>query len=293
MEGMRWLVGAAVALLAPCDARASDDAQWYMQVDNDAAFISDRWYTSGVRIARSHRSGDAQRIEWGVVQEIYTPNTNRFNPVDRPYVARLFFSGARHDYAPGAHRTLELTAGVRGPAALGRETQDFVHRVVPAPEDDWSRQLPNRLDLQAIAVQSRDLAIDAGQQAQGVLHYGAVVGTNVTLAHAGVEVRAGQPIEFPALRFAPTPPLATTHGWSAFAGASGRWVLRNTLLAGSNDPTVSEVRRNPGVARLAAGLAWANEWGVVTFALVQDSREFRTQQAMQRFGILTLHLSFL
>ena len=293
MEGMRRLVGAGLALLVLCDARAAEDAQWYMQVDNDVAFTTDRWYTSGVRIARSHRSGDAQRIEWGVVQEIYTPNTNRFNPVDRPYVARLFLSGARHDYTADGHRTLELTAGVRGPSALGRQAQELVHRFIPAPDEDWSRQLPNRLDVQAIAVQSSDRAIDGGSQLHGVLHYGAVLGTNVTLAHAGVEVRAGEPIEFPALRFAATPPLAATHGWSAFAGASGRWVLRNTLLAGSNDPTVSEVSRNPSVWRLAAGFAWTNAWGVMTFTLTQDSREFKTQQAMTRFGILALHLSFL
>ena len=291
MEGMRWLAGAALALLALDDARAADDAQWYMQVDNDIAFTTDRWYTSGVRIARSHRSGDAQRIEWGLVQEIYTPNTNRFNPVDRPYVARLFLSGARHDYTPDGHRTIELTAGVRGPSALGRQSQEVVHHFVPAPHEDWTRQLPDRLDVQAIAVQSR--AIDGGQGPRGVLHYGAVLGTIVTHAHAGVEVRVGQPIECPALRFAATPPLAIANGWSAFAGASGRWVLRNTLLAGSNDPTVSEVSRNPVVGRLAAGLAWANAWGVVTFTITQDSREFKTQREMQRFGILSLHLSFL
>ena len=290
---MRRLAGAALALLALGDARAAEDAQWYLQVDNDVAFTTDRWYTSGVRIARSHRSADAQRIEWGVAQEIYTPNLNRFNPADRPYAARLFLSGARHDYTADGHRTLEFTAGVRGPSALGRQSQELVHRLVPAPDDDWSRQLPNRLDVQAIAVQSRDLAIDGGSQPHGVLHYGAVLGTNITLVHAGFEVRAGQPFEFPALRFAATPPLAAAHGWSAFAGASGRWVPRNTLLAGSSDPTVGEVTRNPSVWRLAAGLAWANSWGAVTFTLTQDSREFKTQQAMQRFGILALHLSFL
>jgi len=293
MEGMRGLAGAALALLVLGNACAADDAQWYMQVDNDVAFTTDRWYTSGVRIARSHRSADAQRIEWGVAQEIYTPNLNRFNPADRPYAARLFLSGARHDYTADGHRTLEFTAGVRGPSALGRQSQELVHRLVPAPDDDWSRQLPNRLDVQAIAVQSRDLAIDGGSQPHGVLHYGAVLGTNITLVHAGFEVRAGQPFEFPALRFAATPPLAAAHGWSAFAGASGRWVPRNTLLAGSSDPTVGEVTRNPSVWRLAAGLAWANSWGAVTFTLTQDSREFKTQQAMQRFGILAVHLSFL
>jgi hypothetical protein len=47
-----------------------------------------------------------------------------------------------------------------------------------------------------------------------------------------------------------------------------------------------------GVVRLAAGVAWSAPWGVVTFALAQDSREFETQRTLQRFGSLALHLAF-
>jgi hypothetical protein len=50
---------------------------------------------------------------------------------------------------------------------------------------------------------------------------------------------------------------------------------------------------NRWVLRVAAGVAWAADWGTVTFSLVQDSREFETQRSMQRFGILALHLGFL
>jgi hypothetical protein len=123
---------------------------------------------SHARTAR--RAGSASNGAW--FRRSTRRTLNRFNPVDRPYVARLFLSGALHDYTAGGHRTVEFTAGVRGHAALGRQSQELVHRFVPAPEDDWSRQLPNRLDLQAIAVQSRVLAIDGGRPLHGVLHYG-------------------------------------------------------------------------------------------------------------------------
>ena len=286
---------ALAAMLAATVAQASDDAQWYLQADNDVAFVSDRWYTSGVRIARSHRSAPDQRIEWGLVQEIYTPDTNHYHPNDRPYAARLFVSGARHDFSPSGYRTLEATLGMRGPAALGRQTQEAVHRVVPAPEDDWSRQLSNRVDVQAIYSQTQPFALWGRADAGFVSHYGAVLGNNVTFAHMGGEWRSGGAAQVPtsALRFAATPPVShAAAGLSGFAGASARWVVRNTLLAGNADENALEIRRKRGVYRLAAGLAWTEPWGVVTFALVQDSREFETQHSLQRFGSLAVHLSF-
>jgi hypothetical protein len=289
MEGVRAAATiAALALAAPC---AAEDAQWYLQIDNDVAFTTDRWYTSGLRIARTHRSEDGRRIEWGLAQEIYTPNLNRYQPDDRPYAARLFVSGARHDYAPDRHRTLEATLGVRGPSALGRQAQELVHRVVPAPEDDWSRQLPNRLDLQLIASQTQALAFCPRHACAA--HFGAVVGTTQAFAHAGLELRAGgaSQVASPMLRFAATPPIAGAHGWSAFAGASARAVARNTLLEGNADAGAPDIRIHRGVFRLAAGLALASRWGVVTFALTQDSREFDTQRAKQRFGTLAVHLA--
>ncbi|HEY2628920.1 MAG TPA: lipid A-modifier LpxR family protein, partial [Usitatibacter sp.] len=62
--------GWAIAACALATAAFADDdaARWYLRVDNDVAFHTDRWYTSGVRIARVK---DA--LEWGLTQEIYTP----------------------------------------------------------------------------------------------------------------------------------------------------------------------------------------------------------------------------
>jgi len=291
MEGMK-LAAAALALVAAGAARG-EDVQWYLQVDNDVAFATDRWYTSGVHIARTHRASETARWEFGLVQEIYTPNTNDYQPDDRPYAARLFGYGAHHEYLPGRHRTLAVALGVLGESALGRQSQEFVHHFVPAPEDDWSRQLSDRPDVQAIGVQSDDLPFCPAGRC--VAHYGAVLGNNLTFAHAGFELRTGGPQQLTtsALRFAPTPPIAAAHGWSGYAGASARWVARNVLLEGNADPGRPDVSMNHGVVRIAAGVAWSADWGTVTFSLVQDSREFDTQRAMQRFGILAVHLGFL
>jgi hypothetical protein len=127
------------------------------------------------------------------------------------------------------------------------------------------------------------------------LHYGTVLGTNVTFAHAGAEIRVGRNEPSPALRFAATPPI--THqdqvGWGGFAGASVRAVARNTLLSENANPFGPPIERRHEVVRIAAGLSRSASWGALTFALVQESKEFETQRRPHHFGVLTLRLDFL
>lgn len=290
---MRRFLAATVAGMA-LHAAAQDDARWYVQVDNDVVFNVDRWYTSGVRLARVQRH-DGHFIEMGLLQEVYTPEARHFAPhvVDRRPAARLLLSGARHDVTPAHFQTLEIGLGVRGPAAQGESATRLVHRVVPAPFVDWSREGANRLDAQAVAVRTH--ALDALR-----VHYGAVLGNHVTFAHAGLEVRAGRgdPLGFdtPVLRHAATPPLgwsgAVNPGWSVFAGASARAVARNELLDEGYREGGPAPERRDGVLRVAAGFSAANAWGAVVFAVAQESREFAQQRVPHRFGSLTVHVPF-
>ena len=275
-------------------AAAQDAARWYLQVDNDVVFGTDRWYSSGVRLARVQRYG-SHEIEVGVLQEIYTPEARFFERgrTDRAPTARLLLSLARHDRSAELFQTLELAAGVNGPAALGRQASDLIHRVIAAPEVDWSRQEGNRFDGSLIAARTHDFGF-------ANLHYGVVAGTRVAFAHAGGELRMGaggaRSISSPMLRFAATPPFpvdgAGLEGWGAFVGASGRAVARNELLARGYEVDAPSLDRTRGIARIAAGVTWAHAWGSVAFAVAQDSREFERQRKPHRFGSLTVHAAF-
>ena len=280
---------AALALCAATAAAAADEDQprWYLQIDNDVAFGTDRWYSSGIRIARVHRD-----IEWGLVQEVYTPEAKHWQPGrnDRAPVGRLLVSAARHHHAPGVHHTAELAAGVRGPAALGEESTDAIHRLIPAPEVDWSRQLENRFDAQLALVRSQSLGSDRVKA-----HGGVVIGRDVSFVHAGLEWRVGarEAMSSALLRFAPTPPEEPCeYGWSAMAGVSARGVARNALLERNYDPFGPAITRRRAVARIVGGVAWAQSWGGVSLELAQDSREFDGQRTPHRFGSLALHLNF-
>jgi lipid A 3-O-deacylase len=280
-------LAAAAILGAGCAAAAAEQPRWYLQVDNDVVFGTDRWYTSGVRIARVDTRGDHE-IEWGILQEIYTPEAKHFAPgtVDRAPAARLLLSLARHDAMPACLQTLEVAVGVRGPSAQGRRATEFVHRLVPAPEVDWSREDSDRLDAQVAAVRSQ-------RSGDAVVHYGAVAGTERTFAHAGAEMQFGKRIATGLLRFAPTPPPAAgPAGWGAFAGLGARAVARDRLLERGYDPDAPAPDRERVVGRLAAGVGTVQRWGSAILSLALDSREFAGQRVPQAFGSLVVHVDF-
>ncbi len=285
---MRRLAALALASWALAVVAAEDPRRWYLQVDNDVVFHTDRWYTSGLRLACEKHD-----VELGIVQEIYTPDGKRWRPgeVDRIPTARLLLSVARHFRDDGVFQTVEAAAGVRGPAALGKEATENIHHLIPAPAVDWSRQLENEVDVHVAYTRSQAIG-DGPLQA----HFGAVLGNQVSLAHAGFELRAG--VRGPGsalLRFAPTPPwtgAAIEEGWTFRVGASARAVGRNELLARSYDPVGPAPQRRSAVGRAVAGVAWTQPWGAMTFDLALDSREFRTQSAPGAFGALALHLAF-
>jgi hypothetical protein len=286
---------AALALGPAAAAWAQDDpARWYLQVDNDVVFNTDRWYSSGVRVARVS-CVDGREFEIGLVHEVYMPEQRTWEPgrPDRSPTARLLLDAARHTRTPQDFDTIELQAGVRGEAARGEQVTHFVHRFIPGGADvDWSRQLqPNRFDGSVIAARSTSLGPVR-------VHFGGVLGTQLVFAHMGGELRYGpgsRDIDFQVMRFAATPPFAHRKDgrrWSVFAGASVRFVAHNGMLGTSYDPGGADVHTQAAVGRLAGGAAWTFERGSITFSLVHDTREFDEQRKPQQFGSLAVHWAF-
>ena len=172
---MRRNAAAAAAGLLPL-ACAAQPVAWHLEVANDVAFHTDRWYTSGVRLYRSAAldagspvasflrlpSAGAQRLDFGVIQDVYTSDPYAAPEVpDRPNAARLLFSAARHDLSADTLATLGIDAGVSGPAARGEQAQRLVHRIVPAPKTDWTRcpvrrprRISGSIDAKCSATQS-------------------------------------------------------------------------------------------------------------------------------------------
>jgi len=294
---------AALGLLAACGLAhagnpADGSADWYLQLDNDVVFHTDRWYSSGVRLARV--SND---VEVGVLQEIYTPDVQHGPPgaPDRAPTARLLLSLSQHFRGTSAYQTVGIEAGIRGPSALGEQAQKAIHKVIPGGANiDWSRQLPDEYDAQVLwtRTQRSDPASPIGEGLK--LHFGAVLGNQMLFGHIGAEYRIGSPsargLSSPLLRFAPTPPVTDgglpAMGWSAFVGGSVRAVARNETLTQDYDPTKPELKIHRAVGRAVAGVTYARAWGSMQFALATETHEFHGQHTAHKFASLSLQVSF-
>ncbi|MFZ3321001.1 MAG: lipid A deacylase LpxR family protein [Usitatibacter sp.] len=283
---MRRAVAIAACALATATWADDDAARWYLRMDNDFFFHTDRWYTSGLRLARV-KDG----LEWGIVQEIYTPEAKYESPTlqDRAPVGRLLGSVAKHIQGDATFDTLELDLGVRGPSALGEQAQNAAHHIVDSGVHvEWSRQLPDEFDGSAIAVRTQSF----GAGFRG--HVGLVAGTQVAFAHAGLEWRFGEASSPSSalLRFAATPPFGNGRGWSGYIGASARGVARNELLSKNYYLFGPDLEKKNEVTRVAGGVALSQAWGDLTFDLATDSREFEGQRTSHAFGSLALHVNF-
>jgi len=278
----------------PAAAAGTDAARWYLQVDNDVVFVTDRWYSSGIRIARV-ANVDGHELEFGVVHEIYMPEQRNWEPgrADRAPTARLLLNAARHQRTQDAFDTFELQAGVRGDAARGEQITHFVHRGIPGGADvDWSRQLqPNKFDGSLVAARSTNIG-------NFRVHFGGVLGTQLIYGHVGGELRYGpgsRDIDFQVMRFAATPPFPAEGGdlgWSVFAGASARAIAWNEMIGPNYDPGGEDIHLRHEVGRLAGGVAYTFHAGSLTFAVVRDTREFDEQRKPQDFGSLAVHWYF-
>ena len=284
-----------MALAACCAALgASAQTHWYLQMDNDLGFETDRWYSSGFRASVVTRHGGHER-EFGVLHEIYTPDVKGFRPgaVDRMPTARVLLVAARHERSAQLWETLEIDVGLRGPGAGGGGFTRLVHRLVHARDIDWSRQDDNRLDVQLVA--SRTQAIVPGVNA----NYGVVAGSELAFVHVGGEYRIGtRGANAPStavLRYAASPPqfgMSTEGCWSAFVSASGRLVLQNKMLDQGYGFFSDPPARRRSVARGAAGFSWGWPGGLVTFAVVHESKEFGQQSRGHTFASLSGYVDF-
>ena len=282
-RGLRLAAAAFASAALACSA--ADEARWYVQHDNDFFFDTDRWYSSGVRIARV-----AGAVEFGLLQEIYEPDAKNPSPVDRAPAARLLGYGAYHWRDDAAWQTAEIALGTRGPAALGRQATDLAHHLVTAHVVDWSRQLPSRFDAQAAIVRTQTLI--GGLKA----HLGAVAGNEMTFAHAGIELRCGAAPSMASelLRYTATPPwpLEAASGLSTYAGASVRLVARNDLLGRAYLPDAPTPTMRHAVGRAVIGATWSGQHATIDVSLAHETREFAEQRHPQHFGSIALHIPF-
>lgn len=301
-----------------------------VELENDSlGGNSDRHYTNGVRFTYFDVLGkppawaealdralpfftvtDKTGVFYSFGQNLYTPDDIRqVNPPagQRPYAGFMYGSAGFTTLVDNHVDTYELTAGIVGPSALGRQTQKLVHEAlnVGKPMGWKGHQLHDELAL-GLSYQRRYPEALSWQPRGWYLgvepHYGFTVGNVYDYANAGFMVRFGPE----SARFQDTPPMVRPgisgsgffahpghdFSWYLFAGVDGRAVARNIFLDGNTFRDSPHVEKRVLVADKVAGLATA--WGPVrvTYSLNQRTREYRGQPKEDVFGAVSLGFRF-
>jgi len=245
-----------------------------------------------------------------VGQSIFTPTDKAaLSPPsnDRPYAGWLYVgTSLLQETNRDTLDHVELTLGMVGPAALGRQAQNDFHQFIGADQaHGWSHQLRNepagmisyerlwRIPLLSVG----GLSLDTVPQ------IGATLGTVATYGAAGGLIRIGRNLQadYGPARIRPalsgTDYFDASHldgkfGFYFFAGGQGRVVGRNIFLDGNTFNSGPSVDKEIFVGDLQAGLSlfWSNDIQAV-FSAVRRSREYDNQPSPDVIGTATLSFS--
>lgn len=253
-------------------------------------------------------------VSAGIGQSLYTPRdtqTKSLQRDDRPYAAHLYGFLGLHVKEPHLMDTYELSLGMVGPAALGRQTQNTVHRIKGVDTaKGWKNQLRN--EPAAALSWTRNYRITADDDTQGwnwnlLPYHSLTVGNVLTQAALGTEVRFGYnlPRTFGTSQIKPgssvhapsdsSLPSAADPGWGfyLFLGAEGRAVARNIFLDGNTWKDSHSVEKKPFVGELNGGFGVTINGINVSYNHVYLTREFKKQpKKKQEYGSINITIPF-
>ena len=338
--GLLMLMHAAAAV-AEHSYRPEDSSTFSLMFENDLFANRDQNYTSGIKLnwmspdLSEYRDSDKlpdwavplveslpfinepglqRNIGFGLGQKIFTPeDTQRTDLIvdDQPYAGWLYMSAAFHNKNKHELDTFEIQLGVVGPAALGEETQNFVHDLRGFKEArGWDNQLKNEPGIILIA-EHKDRLLQQNLFSRFgydvITYYGGGAGNVHTYANTGLEARIGWnvPIDFGSTRIRPggdtnapadssDPRFSYKSAFSlhAFAGVTGNLVLRNIFLDGNTFTDSHSVDKRWLVGDLEVGVSMIYRRLKLSYTQVLRTREFHQQNDNHEFGSISLSYTF-
>lgn len=256
--------------------------------------------------------GRDYKLGLSVGQNLYTPvDTTTSAPIsnDRPYAAWLYGGIAFQVYQPprvfasgvrevGRLDTLELTLGMVGPAALGRQTQNNIHHLIGVETaHGWQHQIHNEPGLNIGFERKYRFSTPHARQGWGadfIPHVGFMLGNVFTYANAGAEVRGGWklPADFGTNLIRPSgdsnarrrPP------WSVFlfSAVDGRAVARDETIQGNMFRHSAGIGAKPFVGDLLGGLGVGTRHWQFTYAEAVRTHEYVGQPEASVFGSISI-----
>jgi len=268
-----------------------------------------RWVNNRLEALRPGEF-EQQNMIFSLAQGIFTPKDFTRRDViedDRPYAGVLvatFGYNARRD---SRLQTTQLTLGVVGPWAQGKQVQNAVHSLLDDEKfQGWDNQLHNEPVFMLTHERMRRWPADATANAAGwgwdaISHYGGAIGNLATHANGGGEVRFGWklPDDFGSTPLRPAGEnTAPTRGgralgwsWHLFATADASWVIRDITLDGNTFRNSHSVDKRALVAYGGYGIAVMKGRWKFAVARYHSTREFDRQEQSPIFGSFTVSRS--
>lgn len=274
-----------------------------------------RWILPVVdRLPFINESGLQRNITFSIGQKIFTPEDIASEDLvenGRPYAGWLFAGLGFHNKNPSQLDSIELQIGVVGPAALGEQVQNEVHRLRNLDlARGWDNQLKNELGIAAVYERKWRVfehGVGEGLGYDVITHAGASLGNVFTYANAGFEIRAGWniPADFGTSLIRPggdtNAPVKANDprfnsqggfGLHLFVLADGRAVARDIFLDGNTFLDSHSVDKEYFVLDAAAGISLVRNRFKLSYAQVFRSREFKSQKENHRFGSMSVSYSY-
>ena len=253
-------------------------------------------------------------VSFGIGHSIYTPRDTEAKELqvnDRPYAAHLYGFLGLHVKEPRLMDTYELSFGMIGPAAIGRQVQNTVHRIKGVETSKgWKNQLRNEPALSLSWTRNYRLLPNGdspGWNWNVLPYHSLTVGNVLTQASVGSEMRFGYnlPRSFGTSQIKPGSSVnaPSDSAWEAaqdpdwgfyfFVGAEGRAVARNIFLDGNTWSSSHSIKKEPLVGELNGGLALTINGITVSYNHVYLTKEFKKQPSKkQEYGSINITIPF-
>jgi lipid A 3-O-deacylase len=193
--------------------------------------------------------------------------------------------------------TVEVTFGLVGPGALGRQVQNNFHHLIGVETaKGWQHQIHNEPGLNLVFERSYRISSSNARRGWGadfLPHAGLSLGNIFTYANAGAEVRAGWrlPADFGTnlIRATGDSNSQRRPPWSffVFGAVDGRAVAHDVTLEGNTFRASPGVKAETFVADLVGGIALGTHRWQLTYAQAVRSREFAGQNKAAVFGSIS------
>jgi lipid A 3-O-deacylase len=285
--------------------------------DNDSylAMGQDRYYTNGLFITFRHamdqrkNSGKLNKKIWEIEagQRIYNAQTGKIADiayVDRPFAGYLY-AGASMRWLYTTENTVKvsLQAGTIGPAAKGKEAQEFLHKLIGFYEiNGWQFQVNNEVGINSSIEYTRFLRRSENDKMDFSIASYINAGTTYSGAGIGGIIRAGTLSQFfhSAISNSRTSneyvirPL-TPREFFFFAKPLLNFVAYDATVQGglfTDDKGPITFGVKPLVFSQELGAMYAGKHWTVDFSVIFKTKEIKSVARKHQYGSVSIYYAF-